>query len=78
MIRVNVNALMDDFEQAAGSCEVNAKFEDQRDHDCAVFLMGAAAALRMFPACQKPSDFGLTIATEFKLANGVLDDENDG
>ena len=73
MIRVNVNALMDDFEQAAGSCEVNAKFEDQRDHDCAVFLMGAAAALRMFPACVKPDAFGTAVTAEFKLANGVIE-----
>lgn len=75
MIRVNVNALMDDYEQAAGSCEVSAKFEEERDHDCAVFLMGAATALRMFPACGKPDVFGTAVAAEFKLANGVIEDE---
>lgn len=75
MIRVNVNALVDDFEQAAGSCEINAKHEEERDHECAVFLMGAAAALRMFPACGKPDAFGTAVTAEFKIANGVLEDE---
>lgn len=73
MIRVNVNALVDDFEQAAGSCEIASKIED--DRDCAVFLMGAAAALRMFPACGKPDAFGTAVTAEFKLANGVIEDE---
>lgn len=73
MIRVNVNALIDDFEQAAGSCEIASKLDD--DRDCAVFLMGAAAALRMFPACSKPDQFGTAVAVEYKLANGVMGDE---
>ena len=74
MIRVNVNALFDDFEQAAGSCEINAKYEEERDHDCSVFLLGAAAALRMFPSCQKPEQFGTAVTAEFKLANEVMED----
>ena len=74
MIRVNVNALIDDFEQAAGSCEIEAKKALGRgDVERATFLAGSFAALDLFVKCRKPEDFGTLVSVEFDAANGEID-----
>lgn len=62
MIRVNVNALVDDFEQAAGSCEIAAKQAAERgDHEAAMFYAGAYTALDHFTRCKSPENFATLI-----------------
>ena len=74
MIRVNVNALIDDFEQAAGSCEIEAKKARGRgESELSTYLAGAAAALDLFIRCKKPEDFGTLVSVEFESSNGVVE-----
>lgn len=74
MIRVNVNALIDDFEQAAGSCEIEAKKALGRgESELATYLAGAAASLDLFVRCKKPEDFGTLVSVEFESSSGVVE-----
>lgn len=73
MIRLNVNMLLDDLQQAAGSCEIAAKGAAERgEGELSLFLSGAAASLDLIANCRKPEDFGTMVAAEFGLGNGVI------
>ena len=75
MIRVNVNALMDDFEQAAGSCMTESnKARDRGDTLMSFYMAGAANALWSFTSCKKPDQFGTVVAAEFMMRNGYGED----
>ena len=62
-VRVNVNALKEDFERASGSCMIAAKSAEGEE---AAFLAGAACALDAFPSCRKPEEFGSLVGTLFE------------
>lgn len=63
-MRVNYNATIDELEQAAGSCEVQAKSAD--DEKLAVFLAGASAGIDLLPSCRKPENYGSLVAVEYE------------
>lgn len=74
MPKVNVNAYMDEFEEAFGSCVIEAKRAYERGNgEMAAFLEGAAVALDLFPNCKKPGEFGTIVAVEFRMRNGEID-----
>ena len=70
-VRVNVNALMEDFDRASGSCMIAAKSCDAMDK--ALFCAGAAYALECFPSCRKPEEFGSMVAALFGNAVANLE-----
>ena len=62
-MRVNYNATIDELEQAAGSCEAQAKSTD--DETLAAFLAGASAGIDLLPSCRKPDTYGSLVAVEY-------------
>lgn len=72
MIHRNINASLEDFQAAAGSCEIMAKkMREEGLTNASIFLSGASAALRYFPEAEKGDAVGIVLATKLREGETV-------